>query len=169
MDGRPKNVRPHRTGRMDMSPSWTRIVPAIALALALGLVLGAGPGAAQQKNVLVAQKVAGAPALDGTMDAAWNKATPLTVRVNGGRNLQNGSTDVSLRAVYTDDTVYFLMQYKDETNSVKREPWQKQADGSWKKLGDPNDKGGDNNLYYEDKWAMIWNISSPAFEQRGCF
>ena len=24
-------------------------------------------------------------------------------------------------------------------------------------------------MYYEDKWAMIWNISSPAFEQKGCF
>jgi hypothetical protein len=34
---------------------------------------------------------------------------------------------------------------------------------------DPSDKGGDNNLYYEDKWAMIWNINSPAFEQKGCF
>jgi hypothetical protein len=44
----------------------------------------------------------------------------------------------------------------------------KQADGSWQKLKDPNDKGGDNNLYYEDKMAMIWNISSPAFEQKGC-
>jgi hypothetical protein len=44
----------------------------------------------------------------------------------------------------------------------------KQADGSWQKLKDPNDKGGDNNLYYEDKMALIWNISSPAFEQKGC-
>ena len=32
----------------------------------------------------------------------------------------------------------------------------KQADGSWKKLKDPADKGGDDNVYYEDKWAMLW-------------
>ena len=38
-------------------------------------------------------------------------------------------------------------RYKDPTNSVRRMPYQKQADGSWKKLGDPNDKGGDDNLY----------------------
>jgi hypothetical protein len=44
----------------------------------------------------------------------------------------------------------------------------KQGDGSWKQLKDPDDKGGDNNKYYEDKMAMIWNISSPAFETRGC-
>jgi hypothetical protein len=44
----------------------------------------------------------------------------------------------------------------------------KQPDGSWLKLKDPNDKGSDNNLYYEDKMSLYWNISSPAFEQRGC-
>ena len=45
----------------------------------------------------------------------------------------------------------------------------KQADGSWRQLKDPNDKGGDNNLYYEDKVAIIWNMSSPAFAASGCF
>jgi hypothetical protein len=60
------------------------------------------------------------------------------------------------------------VQYKDPTLSARRGPWVKQPDGSWKQLKDPADKGGDNNLYYEDKMAMAWNISSPAFEQRGC-
>jgi len=64
--------------------------------------------------------------------------------------------------------VSFLVQYKDATESVRRSPWVKQADGSWQKLKDPNDKGGDNNLYYEDKLAILWAISSPAFEQKGC-
>ena len=146
---------------------WGLPVFAVALGAALGLTVGAGD--AQVKNQLTARKVAAAPSLDGAMDASWQGALPMTVKVLGGRGLQNGSTEVSVRAVYTTDTVYFLMQYKDETNSIRREPWQKQADGSWKKLGDPSDKGGDNNLYYEDKWAMIWNINSPTFEQRGCF
>ncbi|MBI2958347.1 MAG: ethylbenzene dehydrogenase, partial [Chloroflexi bacterium] len=54
---------------------------------------------------------------------------------------------------------------------VRRAPFQKQADGTWKKLSDPNDKGGDNNLYYEDKMAMIWNIndSIAGFNTQGCF
>ena len=152
-----------------MKRSWRWTLPVVVLGLGIGLALTVGQGDAQQKNVVVAQKVAAAPSLDGTMDAAWQKAQPLTVKAVGGRNLPGGSTEVSLRAVYSGDTVYFLMQYKDETNSVKREPWVKQADGSWKQLLDPNDKGGDNNLYYEDKWAVIWNINSPAFEQKGCF
>ena len=84
----------------------------------------------------------------------------------GGKNLPGGSTEVTLRSVYG-GRVYFFVQYKDETNSVRRGPWVKQADGSWLKPKDPNDKGSDN-LYYEDKLGMIWNISSPPFEQRSC-
>ncbi len=147
---------------------WKWCVPVFGLALSVGVGLNAGDSDAQQKKLLVAKKAAGAPALDGAMDAAWSGAELLTVKVVGGRNLPGGSTEVSLRAVYTADTAYFFTQYKDETNSVRRSPWQKQPDGSWKVLADPNDKGGDNNLYYEDKWAIIWNINSPAFEQRGC-
>ena len=144
------------------------MIPMLALVLGIGMGLVVGPTDAQQKNLLAATKVAAAPALDGTIDAAWQKAVPLTVKAVGGKNLPGGSTEVSLRAVYAGDTIYFLMQYKDATDSMRRAPWQKQADGSWKQLKDPNDKGGDNNLYYEDKWAIIWNISSPAFEQKGC-
>jgi len=136
----------------------------------LGAILGllAGQPEAQQKNVLVAKKVAAAPTLDGVVDDLWKGAPALTVKVVGGKNLPGGTTEVTIRSVYSGDMVYFLVQYKDETDSVRRGPWVKQADGSWQKLKDPNDKGGDNNLYYEDKMALIWNISSPPFEQKGC-
>ena len=43
-----------------------------------------------------------------TMDATWKKAPPLTVKAVGGKNLPGGSTEVTLRAVYAADTVYFL-------------------------------------------------------------
>ena len=138
--------------------------------LLVGVALGtvAWPLEAQQKNVLVSKKAAAAPALDGTVDDAWKAAAALSVKAVGGRNFANGSSEITLRSLYAGDTVYFLMQYTDATESVKRSPWVKQADGSWKQLNDPADKGGDNNLYYEDKMAMLWNISSPAFEARGC-
>jgi hypothetical protein len=148
-------------------PSRWILAGTLVLALVSGLTVATSQ--AQPKNVLAVKKSPAPPTLDGSMDATWQAAPAMSVKVVGGRGLENGSTEVSLRAVYADDTVYFMMQYKDPTDSFRRAPWQKQADGSWKKLGDPNDKGGDNNLYYEDKWAIIWNISSPAFEQRGCF
>jgi Ethylbenzene dehydrogenase len=154
--------------RHSLRHSWT--FPAAAIAIAAGLAIGfSAPSIeAQAKNVLVAKKVAAEPALDGTLDAGWNSAQPLTVKAIGGKNLPGGSTEVTLRSVYTADTVYFHMQYKDPTESFKRSPWVKQPDGSWKQLKDSADKGGDNNTYYEDKMAMIWAINSPSFEAKGC-
>jgi ethylbenzene dehydrogenase len=151
-----------------MRRSWTIVGP-VALAIT-GLIVGTStaPSGAQARNTLVSKKVAAAPALDGTLDATWGGAPVTTVKVVGGKNLPGGSTEVALRSVYSGDSVYFMAQYKDDTQSFKRSPWVKQGDGSWKKLSDPNDKGGDNNVYYEDKFALIWNISSPSFEQKGC-
>jgi hypothetical protein len=140
----------------------------------LATVAGAASGLAtdaadaQQKNVLVSRKVPAPPALDGSLDTVWNGAQPVVVKVMGGKNLPGGTTEVSLRSVVAQETIYFYAQYKDPTHSLRRGPWQKQADGSWKQLKDPDDKGGDNNTFYEDKFAMIWNVSSPAFAQRGC-
>ena len=147
-----------------------RGVMLVAVSTVLGVIAGLTGVApdAQQKNILAARKVASAPSLDAATDDLWKDAPPLTVKAVGGKNLPGGSTEVTLRAVYTADTIYFLMQYKDPTESFKRGPWVKQADGTWKQLTDPNDKGGDNNTYYEDKMAMIWNISSPVFDQKGC-
>jgi hypothetical protein len=53
---------------------------------------------------------------------------------------------------------------------VRRGPFQKQADGSWKKLVDPKNKGGDDNVYYEDKWAFLWPVdnSVKGFAENGC-
>jgi hypothetical protein len=144
---------------------WILLMVVLALGVSMGLFVGQPEGA--EKNVLVAKKVGTAPTIDGAMDSLWKQAAPLKVKVVGGRNLPKG-TEVTLRALYAGDTVYFLVQYADPTQSFRRAPWQKQADGSWKKLEDPKDKGGDNNLYYEDKFAWIWNISTPDFEKKGC-
>lgn len=121
-------------------------------------------------NTVGAVKTDSPPKVDGTIDSVWSKAKPVSITVSGGANLPNGSTTVALRALYTADTVYFLAQWVDPTESVRRAPFQKQADGTWKKLGDPNDKGGDNNLYYEDKMAFIWNINNSiaGFNEQGC-
>ncbi|MDO8672937.1 MAG: ethylbenzene dehydrogenase-related protein [Dehalococcoidia bacterium] len=118
--------------------------------------------AAEKQPVLnlVAAKADKAPTLDGVAEDAWSKAKPLTIHVNGGIN--KSETDVTLKALYTQDTVYFLAQYKDPNQSSQRQPWQKQADGTWKKLPP--------NPYYEDKFAFIWNVgnSIKGFNEQGC-
>lgn len=151
-----------------MKRSWTWIAPAVLVSAGIVVGLLATPIDAQQKNVLVSKKAAAAPALDGTLDETWKSAPETTVKVVGGRNLPGGSTEVKMRSVYAGDSIYFMYRYADATESLRRYPWVKQADGSWAKLKDPDDKGGDNNKYYEDKLGVFWNISTPAFEQRGC-
>lgn len=122
------------------------------------------------EGALVSVKVAEAPTLDGAADeAAWGDAPEIVIPVSDGAN--NGETEVSLKSVYTGDMVYFLVTWADPTESWLRAPWEKQADGTWKKLTDPDDKGGDNSLYYEDKLAFLWDIgnSIPKFKTLGCF
>jgi hypothetical protein len=145
-----------------------KTIPGLAVLLVvIGVVFLTGLNT-EQANTLIVKKVATGPVLDGAAEALWDQAQPLTLKVVGGQNLPGRSTEVTLRALNTATTAYFLLQYKDPTESVRRSPWQRQADGTWKKLSDPNDKGGDNNVYYEDKFAILWNISSPSFDQKGC-
>lgn len=147
-------------------PSKKSVRVTLILAI-LGLVMaGAVNG---QQNVLTSIKVSRAPALDGRAEALWNNAPALSFQVVDGAN--SSATSVSLRCVYTADSVYFLAQWADPTQSLRRSPWQAQPDGSWSKLSDPEDRGGDNNLYYEDKLAFLWSIndSIAGFGQSGCF
>lgn len=139
------------------------------LALTGGLLWTAVARTTAQQPEVVAVKVTAPPAIDGVVDSVWARAREVTIPISGGANLRGGQSTVRIKALYTSDTVYFLATWADPTESVRRAPFQKQADGSWRKLKDPNDKGHDNNLYYEDKLAMIWNMSIKGFERNGCF
>lgn len=122
------------------------------------------------EGALVAAMVGAAPALDGIGDEAfWADAQEIVIHVDSGANMV--STDVHIKAVYTADEVFFLVTYADPTQSFLRAPWQLNEDGTWTAVKDPDDKGGDNNLVYEDKMSFIWpiNASIPNFETVGCF
>jgi len=152
-----------------MSTIRRAITKALPWAVALTLA-PAGTVAAQ--NLLTAVKTAQPPKIEAlAADPAWAKAADLKLKLNNGANFNGGSTTVTLKAVYTADRIFLLVQYADPTQSVRRSPFVKQPDGTWKKLADPDDKGGDNNKYYEDKFAMIWNINNSikGFDKQGCF
>ncbi|HEY6135288.1 MAG TPA: ethylbenzene dehydrogenase-related protein [Rubrivivax sp.] len=144
-----------------------------ALALAVSALVGctATPDSTPA-HTLVAVKAAAAPNLAaGANDPVWAQARTLSISMADGKNFGGtGQTTGTLKAAYFGDMLYMLVQYKDPTDSRQRGPYQKQADGSWKKLTDPADKGGDDNIYYEDKWAMLWPINNSVknFETRGC-
>jgi hypothetical protein len=117
-------------------------------------------------NTVLSVEVSTAPVLDGQPEALWNGADSITIPVSGGANA--GATEVSLKSVYTEDSVYFLAQWADPTESLRRMPWQKQSDGSWTKL--TTSTTHQENTNYEDKLAFIWNIddSIAGFNQQGC-
>ncbi len=146
----------------------------MTIAAAASVLLAAAfTGPASAADVVTAVNVAKPPVLAaGAVDPAWAKAKVLPVKLMGGVNFKNGkgATNATLKAVYSGDMLYMLLQYDDPTQSVQRFPYQKQADGTWKKLKDAKDKGGDDNVYYEDKFALIWNINNSikGFDQQGC-
>ena len=127
---------------------------------------------ASAERFLSAVKVDTAPVLDRlAADPAWADAKPTTIKLHSGQGFASGRTVATIKAVYTADSLYMLISYDDPTQSLRLNPFQKQADGSWKQLRDPDDRGGDDNLYHEDKWAMFWNVANSIkdFKQRGCY
>ena len=122
---------------------------------------------------LTSAKTDAAPTIDGVMDAGWSKAAPLEVLVdstpyepnNGYAGMTN--TTVTLRALHDADNLYMLIQYADPTHSLERAPWVKQADGSWKQKSN-KDSTSHENTYYEDKFAVLWDINARGFAKKGC-
>ena len=62
------------------------------------------------------------PVIDGKMEEVWERTKPLTVTVReaiGGDN----PGQVVLRALNTDDTLYVMAQWPDNTKNVMRDPY----------------------------------------------
>ena len=117
--------------------------------------------------VITASRVATAPKLAaGAADPVWAKVKALTVDLAGGENFAGGkgATRATLKSVYSGDMLYMLMQYADPTQSMRRSPFVKQADGSWKKLSDPDDKGGSYYIRAADKVAFDDGKFKPGDE-----
>lgn len=126
-----------------------------------------------EKMVLSATRTDMPIQLDDEIDAAWQNAIPLTVRLNqltyepstGYPGIEQ--TDMEVRSLYDDQYVYFLFKWEDPTQSLARWPWEKQKDGTWKQLSNL-DSTGHENFYYEDKLSVAWNISEKGFAKKGC-
>ncbi|MBP7525965.1 MAG: hypothetical protein KA779_14465 [Propionivibrio sp.] len=143
-----------------------------SIALAVAATLASTGAVAQDKPKafkpvpVVAAKAAAAPKLDGVADdAVWKSAAVASFKAVKGANFKDGKgeTQGTVQAAYVGDMLYLLVTYDDPTLSVQRSPFVKKADGTWEKMKDPDDKGGDNNKVYEDKMALIWNIDDSIF------
>lgn len=123
-------------------------------------------------NVLLAQRTTSAPKIDGVIDAVWEKSTRLvfetTVPDPSGDLFRgyvgNVIPNVSLRAAYDDQNIYFLAEWNDPTESLSRQPWYfDPAAKLWKQeSGSPTFTTPTRAAFYEDKIAMLWNVGNSV-------
>lgn len=94
-------------------------------------------------QVIHAVKVKQAPVVDGLAgEAIWQKAPALTIRD------KVADVDVVLRAIYTEDRIYFLVRYADPTEDRLQKPW------IWDKGLEAYVMGPQR----EDTFAFRWNL-----------
>lgn len=111
---------------------------------------------------LVAVKTAVTPALDGKgEDEAWNKAAEFTVPVQG-----YSGERITMKAVYTDTDIYFLISWSDYSHSVRQA-------GSWGRVH-VGAQFGKAPTDAEDRWerfgvedtlSFVWNMDAPDLAQ----
>lgn len=118
--------------------SSKRIIAVFAL---LALFFGASLASADRE--LVSVKVKQAPTLDGhDQDAAWQGVKPIAVK-----DRSSGAT-ILLRSVYTDDEVFFFVQFPDPAENILHKPW----------MWDAATKSYVAGPHREDTFVFKWNM-----------
>lgn len=154
-----------------MNISRKTVVAGLACAITGTLLVSSFSFAKGERFTLDSIKISKAITLEAD-NAAWDKApalsfsldqVPYQPKVFEGQT----KTDVTLKSLYDNDSLYIHMEYSDATQSLARYPWIKQEDGSWKQMKN-KDYTGHENTYYEDKVGMFWNINTRGFAKKGC-
>lgn len=141
-----------------------------------------GPGITLGKDLL-SKKISTSPTIDGVIDPSWDSATKLNLAPavpDPGNGLFAGYIgDVyngTMRSMYDNDYVYFLVEIADNTKNIKSSPWyfnpitKKWARESTSRSYDVNGKLSREG-WGEDKFSFLWNIdnSTPKFSAQTCF
>ncbi|MBD3373370.1 MAG: hypothetical protein GF403_11730 [Candidatus Coatesbacteria bacterium] len=125
-----------------------------------------------QPDTVAPVQVETPPTIDGSGgDGAWSKAegTELVLdAVRGGC----GIVAVTVKCVYTEERIYFLVSWLDPSGTRSDDPgrWLR-YDGRWTNRYDDNgDPDPEGELIAEDMLAFFWPIADtyPEFTQEGC-
>jgi Ethylbenzene dehydrogenase len=131
---------------------------------------------------LVSIKVTTAPTIDGTIEALWENSPKLQFstavpEVTG--DIFRGYTgniipSVTMRSAYDATNIYFLVEWADPTQSLKRNPWY--FDPATKRWAQESGTYGFASSpyrppFYEDKAAFLWNINNSVsgWESGTCY
>lgn len=139
-------------------------------------------------NELFSTKTTTAPTIDGTIDAGWANATKLQITPtvpDPGNGLFTGyigqQYPATIRSMYDDQNIYFLLEWADATQNVNVSPWyfdpalNVTGKTGWAKEPSAKTFNGNGVLtregWGEDKMAMLWNIdnSTPKFTSQSCY
>ena len=97
--------------------------------------------------------------LDGRgSDPLWRTARPITINTYNGANQLDGEVPVTVRALHDGKHAYFSFRWPDSTRSLSHLPLLK-TEGGWKVLHTAAGHA-DENLFYEDKFAVMLSRSS---------
>ncbi len=142
------------------------------------LILG---GDTRNESELTALRATTAPTIDGTIDAAWANAPKLSVVPqvpNPGNGMFAGyigdTYNVTLRSMYDNENIYFLVEWDDPTESLIDRPWYfNPTTKAWAR--EANSPVFDANsikirdAFNEDKFGFLWNISTYDFPSKTCY
>jgi len=113
---------------------------------------------------LVARRTSTAPSIDGVIDPAWDDAMVLGTFATGN----SGNFDINLRAMFDDDYIYILAQWKEfnapdpPKADVERDAWELTSNvtpGAW----DHKDWGVDRlSFFFEDPDAPVQNFTTQG-------
>jgi hypothetical protein len=132
----------------------------ISLTVIFALIFGGGLSGCDQLGgeaqlIITATHVHKAPT--GLDDPVWQKAPPVLVPVKGRDFLGGTEETVYTRALYTDDSLYFLFKWLDPTRSVTKEAWKFDGRKWFHQEGN------------EDRIALLFEITRiNKFATKGC-
>jgi hypothetical protein len=122
---------------------------------------------------LISLNVTAPPAIDGIAEAMWAEHPVLefsTVVPEVTGDVFRGYTgniipSVKMRSAYDANNIYFLVEWADPTQSLKRNPWY--FDPATKRWAQESGTYGFNSSpyrppFYEDKISFLWNINNSV-------
>jgi Ethylbenzene dehydrogenase len=126
-------------------------------------------------NTLISMKSTSAPTIDGQVDPFWENASKIefstTVPEVTGDVFRgyagNIIPSVTLRSAYDATNIYFLVEWTDPTQSLRRQPWYfNPTTKLWAQEKGTFDFGPTGSIlrlpFYEDKLAFLWNINNSV-------
>ena len=100
-------------------------------------------GVAAAEIEIPSVKVQSVPEIDGAGgDAVWTKVKPVTVKDSAS------GTNVLIRSVYTEDQVFFLVQFPDSAENFLHKPW----------VWNAAEKKYESGSHREDTFVFKWNM-----------